>query len=159
MVTDDLRALGVHQTNVLTAVLSELGSPLGVSLTSINDDELHFKLFASEQQVLSSSSLRTLVCDLADALDVYRVNVVSIDEGEAAFVGADRYHARNTTKAPTSFGVTPTMADLELVVARFLTERHGNKSPSWLACQLRVSWKAAERILAELDDAHVPTPS
>lgn len=159
MVSDDLHALSVHQTHVLTAVLSDLGLPLGVSLTSINDDELHFKLFASEQQVLSSSSLRTLVCDLADALDVYRVDVVSIDEGEEAFVGAYRYHARKKTKVPSSSSVTPTMADLELVVARLLTERHGNRSPSWLAGQLRVSWKAAERILAELDDAHAPAPT
>jgi hypothetical protein len=159
MVSDDLHALGVHQTRVLTAVLSDLGAPLAVTLSTINDDASTFNLQPTEQSSLNLARLRTLACDLADGLGVYRVDIVPSDDATAVELDAHRYHARKRTSASLLGADSMSMAEAELLVARFLTERHGNKSPSWLGCQLRVSWKAAERILAELDDAHVPTPS
>lgn len=159
MVSDDLRALGVHQTRVLSAVLNDLGAPLAVTLSSINDDASTFSLQPTERSSLNLARLRTLACDLADGLGVYRVDIMPSDDATAAHLVAHRYRARKRTSASLAGGSNTSMADVELLVARFLTERHGNTSPSWLACQLRVSWKAAERILAGLDDAHVPAPS
>ncbi|WP_375272685.1 hypothetical protein [Sphingomonas sp.] len=156
MVSDDLRALGVHQTRVLTAVLSDLGAPLAVTLSSINDDASTFSLQSTERSNLNLARLRMLACDLADGLGVYRVDIVPSDDPTAVELDAHRYHARKRTSASFAGDSSMSMADVELLVARFLIERHCNTSPSWLACQLRVSWKAAERILAELDDDHVP---
>lgn len=159
MVSDDLRALGVHQTRVLAAVLSDLGAPLTVTLTSVGDDASHFTLSTNVQSSLNIARLRMLACDLADGLGVYRVNITPSDDATTASLTAHCYHARKRTGASLLGGGSMSMADVELLVARFLTERHDNTWPSWLACQLRISWKAAERILAELDDDHAPTPS
>ena len=158
MVSDDLRALGVQQTRALTAVLSDLGAPLAATLSSINDDASTFSLQPTERSSLHIARLRTLACDLADGLGVYRVDITPSDAATTASLTAHRYHARKRTSASLVDAGEMSMADVELLVARFLTERHGNTSPSWLASQLRVSWKAAERILAELDDEHVPAP-
>lgn len=159
MVSDDLRALGVHQTRVLSAVLSDLGAPLAATLTSVGDDTSQFCLQSTERCSLNIARLRTLACDLADGMGVYRVDITPSDDATTAHLTAHRYRARKQTSASLAGGSSMSMADVELLVARFMTERHGNTSPSWLACQLRVSWKAAERILAELDDDHVPAPS
>ncbi len=159
MVSDDLRALGVHQTRVLAAVLSDLGAPLAVTLTSVGDDMSQFCLQPMERCSLNLARLRTLACDLADGLGVYRVHITPSDDASAVKLEAHRYHARKRTSASLAGSSSMSMADVELLVARFLTDRHGNTSPSWLACQLRVSWKAAERILTELDDDHVLTAS
>jgi hypothetical protein len=159
MISDDLRALGVHQTRVLTAVLSDLGAPLTATLTSINDDMSNFTLAPTEHSRLNVARLRTLLCDLADGLGVYRVDIAPSDDGTAALLAAHRYHARRRTAASVAGGDDKTVADVELLVAGFLAERHANTSPSWLAGQLRVSWKAAERILAELDDKHASPAS
>lgn len=158
MVSDDLRALGVHQTRVLTAVLSDLGAPLTVTLSTINDDASTFSLQPTEHSSRTTARLRTLACDLADGLGVYRVDITPSDDATAVRLTAHRYYARKRTSASLVGADGMSMADVELLVARLLTERHGNTSPSWLACQLRVSWKAAERILAELDDDHVLAP-
>lgn len=155
MPADDPDASGAHQARFLETTLTELRVPVSVAPVSITHDRSVFSLASDDGQPIALARLRSLACDIADELDVHRIDVEAAADPSRALLTT--YPLRDSASPPALPRFSEAAA--ELITTQLLLRRQYGMSPSRLANQLRISWTAAARILAKLEYDEPPAPS